>query len=464
MTMSAYLSAGLSPRYFEPRKWFGSPFACPWLDAPGSVADSTLTDQLEQFRVPGSVQGRQVLRGPRRPHLYCMFEAHLARLNTSIVRRLRHQQVDEVVSEQIYPKFLVDHRGALATERLHAQRRLDAAQVQLDVPATLVQLGQLCLGCLARLEQRGHQDPSTDAQLPHGQCLGKGPILFATHPGGARLGLGPLHPMITLAQRLAAAKIGDARSVLLEQHVHPGGLQRRDQEVIAVQRIGQQQLSSREGVQQTTKQTQLAVSFAGVRSDRRLQHRPSGQADDAHQPRQRKTHPLGLAARLRIAGLIRWGVGHRDAGTVGQLHAPTVPVPAPVGTLGKQSGALARQPADHLQRQACSSMTVCPGAHAVHPQPLGQALPRPGIDRSLAGTILLERLLDEHRQNLSRRVQPLTMLGQQCLGHLQQLRACEQVEEIHRAGSIDPPADAISTLLRMESAITITQGCSLRGW
>jgi len=64
MTMSAYLSAGLSPRYFEPRKWFGSPFACPWLDAPGSVADSTLTDQPEQFRVPGSRSAEAVVTEP----------------------------------------------------------------------------------------------------------------------------------------------------------------------------------------------------------------------------------------------------------------------------------------------------------------------------------------------------------------------------------------------------------------
>ncbi|MFT4101963.1 MAG: hypothetical protein QM674_13175 [Burkholderiaceae bacterium] len=43
-------------------------------------------------------------------------------------------------------------------------------------------------------------------------------------------GLGPEHQMVSRAEPLAAAKVGDARSVLLEQHIDAGSHQTGDQE------------------------------------------------------------------------------------------------------------------------------------------------------------------------------------------------------------------------------------------
>src|SRR6185312_14602386 len=124
----------------------------------------------------------------------------------------------------------------------------------------------------------------------------------------------------------------------------------------------------------------------------------------------------------------------------------------------------ARQCGDHLQRQPRSSPAIRPGAHAVHAQAFSHTLRRPVIDGSLARAILVQRLLHEHRQSQRWWIQPLAMFGQKALGHLQQLRAGEQIEEIDRAGVLDPPLDSISMLLEVETDITIEQGCSLRGW
>jgi len=64
---------------------------------------------------------------------------------------LRHQQTDQVVGEQVDPQLFLDHGRRQAAQYLHAERGLDAAQVELDLPATLVQLTQLCLGHGSRI-------------------------------------------------------------------------------------------------------------------------------------------------------------------------------------------------------------------------------------------------------------------------------------------------------------------------
>jgi len=50
------------------------------------------------------------------------------------------------------------------------------------------------------------------------------------------------------------------------------------------------------------------------------------------------------------------------------------------------------------------------------------------------------------------------MLGQQRIGHLQQLRARKQVEKIHRLDLTNAAADVFGLLLRKTLGITITQG------
>src|SRR5450631_115746 len=464
MAMLTYVPARPSSRYFEPRERFGSSLASSWFYASRSIADSELRDEPEELSVLCHSQGRQRLRRPSRPHLHRMFEAQLARLDTGAVRRLCHEQSDQVVGEQIHPQFLLHHRRALATESLHAQGRLDAAQVQLYVPALLVELGQLALGCRAWFEQRAHQDASADLQLAHRQLWGERRILLAAHPRRPRLGLGPAHPMITLAQPLAATKVGNARAMLLEQYVHTGRLEHRDQKVIAVESVGQQQIASRQRWQKAAKQGQLAASFARMRSDGRLQYDACREANDPHQSRQGKADPFGLSTGLWIARLIARGIGHRDAGAVGQLHASAAPAPRLLRSFIEQTTTLARQSRDHLQWHSPSGSAVRPCAHALHAQALGHALCGPAINGSLAGAILLERLFHKHRQCHRRWVEALAVLGQMALGHLQQLRPRQQVEEIDRARLANLPTHAISMLLGMKSDITIGQGCGLRGW
>jgi hypothetical protein len=45
--------------------------------------------------------------------------------------------------------------------------------------------------------------------------------------------------MVAGTETLTAAKIGDSRSVLLKQHVNPASLQAGDEEVVAVEGIGE---------------------------------------------------------------------------------------------------------------------------------------------------------------------------------------------------------------------------------
>ena len=143
---------------------------------------------------------------------------------------------------------------------------------------------------------------------------------------------------------------------------------------------------------------------------------------------------------------------------VGQLHAPTAPAPSAPCLARQQTASLVRQGAEHLKRQPCAGSAVRTRAHALHTQALSGALCRPGVNRLLAGTILLQRLLHEHRQADRGRIQPLAVLGQIPFGHLKQLRTGQHVEEVDRAGLANLPPDARSMLLRLKVGITINQG------
>ena len=54
-----------------------------------------------------------------------------------------HQAADQVEGDQAHPQGLVRHGRAFHGEELHAQRGLEIAQLQLDVPAAGVEVGQL---------------------------------------------------------------------------------------------------------------------------------------------------------------------------------------------------------------------------------------------------------------------------------------------------------------------------------
>ena len=85
---------------------------------------------------------------PGNPDLYGVFQAELARDLIGQQRGLGHEQSDQVVgSQQVDPEFFDGHRWGFAAQPLHAERRLDVAQVQLQVPAAAIQRLDGGFGC-----------------------------------------------------------------------------------------------------------------------------------------------------------------------------------------------------------------------------------------------------------------------------------------------------------------------------
>src|SRR5450631_3355590 len=79
-----------------------------------------------------------------------------------------------------------------------------------------------------------------------------------------------------------------------------------------------------------------------------------------------KPTPGRLRARLRIAGLIRRRIRHRDPGAIDQFHRAPAPGRKRLGT--EHLSALPSQRADHLNRQALTRLAVSPGIDALHTQ------------------------------------------------------------------------------------------------
>ena len=95
---------------------------------------------------------------------------------------------------------------------------------------------------------------------------------------------------------------------------------------------------------------------------------------------------------------------------------------------------------------------------ALHAQAFRRTLRGPTIHRLLTRAVLTERLPHEHRQRERGRIQPLAVLGQQRIGHVQKFRPGEQIEKIHRPDLIGAAADTFGMLLRFKLGITIAQG------
>jgi hypothetical protein len=253
--------------------------------------------------------------------------------------------------------------------------------------------------------------------------------------------------MIARTETLTASEVRDASALLLEHHLHAGGLQGCDQKIVAEQCIGEHHIAGAEYLAETAQQPQLAVARALIRADRRLQHRTARQTDHRQDARQRKAHASGLTARLGIARLVGCGVRHRDRAAVHQLHGAATPTPALRRPLAQQPPRLARERHHHLNGQPLSCTAIRCGVNAVCTQSFRHTLRGPAVDRLLARAILVQRLLHEHRQSHRRRIQPLAVFGQVQLGLLQQFRARQHVEETHRLDLSSSTANALAVLL-----------------
>ena len=209
-----------------------------------------------------------------------------------------------------------------------------------------------------------------------------------------------------------------------------------------------------EALEQAAHQAEFSAAFALIRPDRRIQRSTGGQANHHDQARQRKTNTSGLRAGLGIHRLVLRGVGHRQSGAIHQLDCTTAPAPLRQRLLAEQQARLARERTDQLQRQPLARPAIAAGANATSAQTIGRALRGPPVDRLLARAIGLQNLPHEDRQRHRRRIQPLSVLGQQRFGRLQQLRTRQQVEELHGLGRLRAAIDAASAL--MQNALTST--------
>src|SRR3990172_7448492 len=91
------------------------------------------------------------------------------------LRALLHVQANEVVGDRKPPHLLADALGSAAAERLLALERvgLDLVEAKLELPALVVERGDLGGRIRLRVEQRGEQDLGLEAWalIAHGADL-----------------------------------------------------------------------------------------------------------------------------------------------------------------------------------------------------------------------------------------------------------------------------------------------------
>ncbi len=68
-----------------------------------------------------------------------------------------HHQAHGVVDDAEHGELPEDPVGRLAAQDIHLHRRLEMAQVRLDLPSKTVELGDGLLGITLGIEQRGHE-------------------------------------------------------------------------------------------------------------------------------------------------------------------------------------------------------------------------------------------------------------------------------------------------------------------
>jgi len=56
--------------------------------------------------------------------------------------RIKHEQANGVVGDQVHQDFFVHHRRSAATQDVHPHGRFDVPNEQLDIPALIIKIGQ----------------------------------------------------------------------------------------------------------------------------------------------------------------------------------------------------------------------------------------------------------------------------------------------------------------------------------
>lgn len=152
--MPTYLPPSLFARHLQPLIRFRPSFSSSRLQSARPVAHGQLCDEPEELGALHWVLSQR-FRRPLCPHLHRMFKTQIARMNTSVASRLRHQQANHVIGKQVHPQLLLDHVWRQAAKHIDSQGGLEIAQVQLSGKG------------LARLPQ---QMPGPFPAPPHKNC------------------------------------------------------------------------------------------------------------------------------------------------------------------------------------------------------------------------------------------------------------------------------------------------------
>jgi hypothetical protein len=131
--MKPYLSTSAPSRNFQPRVGFGPTFPCAGLNTTWSVAHPQLPNQSEQKFLGCVATIAQAACDPFAPQLNGVFETERARMSGGFLRRLRHQQADQIVGQKVDPDLFFVHLWGGTTQLCHLQGRLYRAQKQSDI-------------------------------------------------------------------------------------------------------------------------------------------------------------------------------------------------------------------------------------------------------------------------------------------------------------------------------------------
>src|SRR3984885_4632953 len=99
MTVSGDPLSGQISWDFQPGVGLGSTLSGSRLDAPRSVTNTQLSDQIEQKANRGVATITQPSGGPLAPQLHRVFEAQMPRVHGGGDCGLRHGQSDQVIGE-----------------------------------------------------------------------------------------------------------------------------------------------------------------------------------------------------------------------------------------------------------------------------------------------------------------------------------------------------------------------------
>ena len=141
--------------------------------------------------------------------------------------RQRHHATDQIVRQEVHGKLVPHTVRRLAAQVIHLQHDFETPQVELGLPTTTVELGDLVGRIRIGVDERrhDHQRLGAEATLRHAdthlaqhQLVRQRRIRVGRHPLGP-LRLGEPHQVIVFAESLARAKVGGPQLMLADHDV-----------------------------------------------------------------------------------------------------------------------------------------------------------------------------------------------------------------------------------------------------